>query len=227
MELAPAVHPDKATCLGVCSVEAPAKHACAAAGGGAGVDLGQCSSAGCMTGLRGRGAGAGLVRLQATPKPVVREIWHTGCPTTIYALRQGARANGWPMNTATCRCDWHCHSPPFRAPVVLAGYRHCGLGLPLGNADAGPARVYMRPWHMMRLSAPWPWPQCAATCIATAGRPEGLASGAARTPGPTPPGKPPTPAQPNPRPGPGPAARALLGCGVGPKCTGAANSDAP
>ena len=75
-----------------------------------------------MTGLRGRGAGTAPGRLQATPKPVVREIWHTGCPTTIYALRQGA--NGWPVNTATCRCAWHCHSPPFRAPVVLAGYRH-------------------------------------------------------------------------------------------------------
>jgi len=147
----------------MCSVEAPAKHA--AAGGGGGVDLGQCSSAGCMTGLRGRGAGAGPGRLQATPTPVVREIGHTGCPTTIYALRQGA--NGWPMNTATCRCARHCHSPPFRAPVVLAGYRHCVLELPLGNADAGPARVHMRPWCVMRLPAPWPWPQCAATRIAT------------------------------------------------------------
>lgn len=212
MELAPAVHPDKATCLGVCSVEAPAKHACAAAGGGAGVDLGQCSSAGCMTGLRGRGAGAGLVRLQATPKPVVREIWHTGCPTTIYALRQGARANGWPMNTATCRCAWHCHSPPFRAPVVLAGYRHCSLGLPLGNADAGPARVRMRQWCMMRISAPWPWPQCAATRIAGGG-PRIRRSSHSR-PGPAGQATHPRPAEPKGRARPGGPGAAGLWCGA-------------
>ena len=69
-------------------------------------------------------------------------------------------AKDWPMNTATCmrmrRRAWHWILPPFRAPVVLAGYCHCGLGLPLSHADTGPARVHMWPWcrWMMPLSRP-------------------------------------------------------------------------
>ena len=40
------------------------------------------------------------------------------------------------------RRAWHWILPPFRVPVVLAGYCHCGLGLPLSHVDTGPARVH-------------------------------------------------------------------------------------
>ena len=69
-------------------------------------------------------------------------------------------AKDWPMNTAICmhmrRRAWRWILPPFRAPVVLAGYCHCGLGLPISHTDTGPALVHMWPWcrWMMPLSQP-------------------------------------------------------------------------
>ena len=177
LEFAPAVYPGKATCLGVCSVEAPAKHA-RRRRRSAGADLGQCLSAGCMGGCAGAAPAIGRA---ASKPPRSRWCARLGILAAPQPCTQGA--NDGPMNTGTCRCTWHCHSPPFRAPVVLAGYRHCGLGLPLSHADARACRPGVRAYVAMAHDAAIPWPQLPATftlftvvchLFATAGCPAGL-----------------------------------------------------